>query len=796
MKQHLLFQRWGKRLVSTVLLCALLLSVVPVSVAAEKSVYKVNSYGELTKYRGSSNVTIRSNTSAISIYAFDKVKTTRFQVDSGNAYYKAIDGVLYNKAGTLLVKCPTERSGSFTIPSTVTKISAYAFDGCKKLTKITMSSNVKSLGYGSFYKCSALESVTLSSNLISLPYGTFKGCSSLKTVKLPKDLVSIGEEAFSDCSSLSSISLPKELESIGNEAFSGCEELTQLKLPTSITSLGNYVFANCSSLKTVTYTNELDYIPAGAFYACEKLTTVTNLQRVERIGSDAFSECWKLSSITFPSCLISIGSDAFEFCISLGTVTIPKKVEKISSGAFKAAATRFQVASKNKFYSSKNGVLYNKKGTRLIQVPTNATGTLHIPKEVKKINRNSLRYCEIKKLVFAKGITTLDKYIFQDMNRLQTIVLPETLSELKYDSVSPAYLNCNHITSIQIAQTNPHFSSVDGVLYNKDQSKMLFYPIGKKGELTLPDNLRKLNYQLKTNKLTSIQVTANNSKFTSVDGVLYDNRTRKMLCYPLYKGTYRIPKSVNDVNYLYQIQDIVKLKSIQVSGKNNKFYAKDGVLFSNSNDTLLYYPPQKAGAYVVPESTAYIDPDAFNYAKKLTKLTISKNVSRHAYTTYSFENCSNLQEIVVKQGKLNSINMSFWYCDKLKKITLPSSIMTMNMYGLPEGVTIYGWNNTKAKSIAKKAKCKFVSLGTIPNKVSGIRVKKIIDKYQISWNASSNVSGYQVYTKYETIADIKGSSNTKCNIKDIEDYDTIYIRAYTIKNKKKIYGKAAKYSVR
>ena len=349
---------------------------------------------------------------------------------------------------------------------------------------------------------------------------------------------------------------------------------------------------------------------------------------------------------------------------------------------------------------------------------------------------------------------------------------------------------------LQIAQTNPHFSSVDGVLYNKDQSKMLFYPIGKKGELTLPDNLRKLNYQLKTNKLTSIQVTANNSKFTSVDGVLYDNRTRKMLCYPLYKGTYRIPKSVNDVNYLYQIQDIVKLKSIQVSGKNNKFYAKDGVLFSNSNDTLLYYPPQKAGAYVVPESTAYIDPDAFNYAKKLTKLTISKNVSRHAYTTYSFENCSNLQEIVVKQGKLNSINMSFWYCDKLKKITLPSSIMTMNMYGLPEGVTIYGWNNTKAKSIAKKAKCKFVSLGTIPNKVSGIRVKKIIDKYQISWNASSNVSGYQVYTKYETIADIKGSSNTKCNIKDIEDYDTIYIRAYTIKNKKKIYGKAAKYSVR
>lgn len=795
MKRNYTICKWNKRVFVLFLIITLIAVWSPMPVSAEKSVYKVNSYGELTKYRGSSTVTIRSNTSAISLTAFDNVKTVQFKVANDNAYYKSIDGVLYNKAGTLLVKCPTERTGSFTIPSTVTKITDYAFDGCHKLTRVTMPSSVKTIGGGLFYNCSKLTSVKLSSNITKIPFETFCKCSNLTSVKLPSKVTAIGENAFYKCSSLTSITLSKNLSDIEYSAFESCVSLTGINLPDSVESIASAVFYDCDNLKKVSYSKNMTYIPSDAFSNCYNLTSITDIDNIESIGYEAFSGCRKLQSITFPKTLSKISSNAFWGCISLGTVTISKNLTTISDTAFNGAASRFQVVSSNKYYSSKGGMLLNKNGTRLKQVPANVTGTVTVPKSVTKINSSAFTFGKMNKIVFQDGITTLDKYLFRNLERLHTIVLPDTLTNFTSQSTPPSYLNSDHITSIQITDTNPSFSSVDGVLYNKNQTTMLFYPIGKKGTLTLPDNFKKLNRQLKQNKLTSIRIAEENSKFTSIDGVLYDSRVEKLCCYPLNKTSFMLPKSIKDISYLNRIRDMVKLNKITVSSKNKKFYAKDGVLFRSSNDTLLYYPPKKAGEYVIPSSAAYIEANAFEHASRLTKLTISKNISRHAHTTYLFDSCDSLKEVVVKQGNLNSINMSFNNCKHLKKITLPSSIMTMNMYDLPKGVTIYGWNNTKAQSIAKKAKCQFVSLGTIPNKVTGIKVKKIIDKYQITWNPSSNVSGYQVYTKYDTIANIKGSQNTTCKIKDIYDYDTIYIRAYTMKGKQKIYGKARAYSV-
>ena len=116
--------------------------------------------------------------------------------------------------------------------------------------------------------------------------------------------------------------------------------------------------------------------------------------------------------------------------------------------------------------------------------------------------------------------------------------------------------------------------------------------------------------------------------------------------------------------------------------------------------------------------------------------------------------------------------------------------MTTNLRNLPQGVTIHGWKNTYAKEAAEAAKGKFVSRGTIPNVVSGVKVKKIIDKYQMFWNPSSEASGYQVYTVSDTIKNLEGSGNTSCFISDEYKEDVIYIRAYKIVNKKKVYGKA------
>ena len=63
---------------------------------------------------------------------------TSIDVSSDNQYYKSVGGVLYNKAGTLLIECPGGLSGPLVIPDGVRTIDNMSFYQCLKLTAVTM----------------------------------------------------------------------------------------------------------------------------------------------------------------------------------------------------------------------------------------------------------------------------------------------------------------------------------------------------------------------------------------------------------------------------------------------------------------------------------------------------------------------------------------------------------------------------------------------------------------------------------------------------------------------------------
>lgn len=734
------------------------------SADAAKSVYRVDRFGELYDYSGSPVVPIRSNVSAIGPYTFYGVKTTRFTT-AGNPYFKSINGALYSKDGTLLIKCPSEKTGSFTVPSSVKKIAHSAFMDCTKLTSVTIP-----------------DSVTVMDDR------TFKNCALLKRVRLSRYLTSIPSEAFSGCSSLTDITIPSSVSSISSKAFYNCQSLRSISLPDSVSKVGSSCFANCINLKKARLSSKMDAVEYSLFNNCTELKTVENTGHIEEIEGNAFRNCIHLKTFSYSNKLDSIGSAAFLNCLELGTVTIMKGTRDIGYNAFNGAASKFIVDSSNPNYSSRNGMLLNEKGETLIQAPINMSGDLDIPKGVVRIASNALTGGHFSSITIPEGVTWMRMNQFQGCDNLKSIHFPASLKTFVYYSGDA--LNLKHLERIVVAKGNPNFYSQDGVMYSSDGVYVIFFPSGKTGAFRLPQTCKTIGDRMRYNRLSSISVSSKSKYFSSTGGVLYDSKGKQIVCFPMSKRSYRIPAGVKNINYLKRVKEDLKCKAIKVSSKNKWFSSKAGVVFDSDEETLIFYPTKKKGSYKLPTSTQYIAGDAFDDAHELTSLTITKNVKRSRFSTFYFRDCKKLKSISVNQGELNYISMNFTGCDKLAKLTFPSTIMTTNLKNLPTGVTIHGWKNTYAKEAAENAQGKFVSRGTIPNVVTGARIKKIIDKYQLSWNASSEASGYQVYTSYSTIKDLKGSGSTSCFIPEKYSESTIYIRAYKIENKKKVYGKA------
>lgn len=140
-------------------------------------------------------------------------------VSSGNTVYSSFEGVLFNKAQTLLICCPADKSGTFTIPNGVTRIEDNGFENCTLIQSVTISDTVASIGNGAFYGCIALTGITLPNSVTSIDVGAFLGCTSLKNISFSNSLTSIGDGAFCNCTLLTNVIIPISVTSIGENAL-------------------------------------------------------------------------------------------------------------------------------------------------------------------------------------------------------------------------------------------------------------------------------------------------------------------------------------------------------------------------------------------------------------------------------------------------------------------------------------------------------------------------------------------------------------------------------------------------
>lgn len=156
-----------------------------------------------TAFRGNKDITevkIPKTVITIASNAFNMCDSLEnIEVDSSNAKFKSVDGVLYNKESsgksTKLLCVPASRSGSFTVPEEIITIGSYAFDHCYNITDIYMYNNVKTVESYAFSYCWSLKNIHLSDNLRTLGVQALAHCDSLEEIYLPATLTTIGNDA-------------------------------------------------------------------------------------------------------------------------------------------------------------------------------------------------------------------------------------------------------------------------------------------------------------------------------------------------------------------------------------------------------------------------------------------------------------------------------------------------------------------------------------------------------------------------------------------------------------------------
>lgn len=305
---------------------------------------------------------------------------TSITVADGNETFFAEDGVLYrheedddgNKVDDEFIAliCPPGKNGEVALKAGTVEIGGSAFEGCTKLTGVTLNGGLTRIGSNAFGGCSSLQDVTLSATLTSLGNGVFNGCTSLASLKvaagntkfsaqdgvlynidktelllypaakpdetfaIPNTVTRIDTYGFSENPHIKTVTA-NALTSIESSAFMNCESLTSF----SAKSLGEVklqAFYQCAKLETFTLEDEdpLKTIGNDAFSRCSSLTAAP-IAGATSIGDRAFQSCTALTSLTFcETGSVTIGTSAFSGCTGLTELTFPTSIQSIGYSAF------------------------------------------------------------------------------------------------------------------------------------------------------------------------------------------------------------------------------------------------------------------------------------------------------------------------------------------------------------------------------------------------------------------------------------------------------------------------------
>lgn len=484
-----------------------------------------------------------------------------------------------------------------------------------------------------------------------------------------------------------------------------------------VTGMTTNAFYNCSGLTSLSIPDGYTNIPWGAFSYCTNLTTVKMADSVTSIAQGAFSSDINLESVTLSDNITVIGNGSFSNCPNLKNIALPSGLSKIDSHAF-----------------SQSGLT-----------------SISIPDKTQTIGASAFIECiSLQTVELGNSVKTIEESAFSACESLKKIFIPASVKEIAGNAFC-----CPNLYEITVSNDSPMFSSVDGILYNKDQSEILIFPQGKNAtDITLPSRLTAIgDFTFCGNKLSSITIPASvtrigrnafagcenltaitiPSKVTELGDNLFascdklSNVTLSQSLVRIGKNAFAycpsltdiiLPASVTEINNFafawsglkglsigtavtkmgYSLfMGCANLGKVTIDPANQHYTIYNDIIYTKDMTTAVM-GLESLTSITLPATVSTIGQNAFIYCENLTELNLP--TSLRTISPQAFMHCNGLTKVNIPEGVIDIGGRAFAGCNSLTEITLPSTLEEFGPWvednptlSIPEGGVLSGCMN-------------------------------------------------------------------------------------------------------
>ena len=596
--------------------------------------------------------------------------------------------------------------------NSVTSIGNHAFYQCSKITSIIIPDSVITIGDYAFYQC-GLTSIDLGNSLTTIGDSGFQQCYSLTSITIPDSVTSIGSIAFYGIGS-SSTFFVKNVDP--NDAYTmttlqntiigkitgtvtyeqwvepnyapntptlsdiSCNENTNTPYTATVSATddnGDILTFDLSGADAADFTLSGTDLSGNAVLSAKAVfdfeTKAT--YNITITASDGSLNTSADFTITVNNVVVT-ASDLYNANVEGATLKATADNEGITTQQLLATgytieqivAAGFQIwnytLDANNNATIGTGVAWDVGNATTLG--TSLSGAITIPSTidgytVTGIGQYAFMRCYELETIDLSGtqVTSIDYRAFSQCTSLTSMTIPDSVTTIG----SEAFSRCTSLTSYSVDANNNSFSDINGVLFNKNQSTLIQYPMNNTAtSYTIPHSVTTIGQNAFYNctSLTSIDLSGTQVETIGEYAFYGCSNLETIINIPnslTTIGEYAfqscssltsiiIPVSVTTIGD-YAFGSCSSLTSITVDANNNSFSSDiNGALFDKDQSTLLQYPVgNTATSYALPDSVTTIGNNTFSGCTSLTSIDLGNLVT--TIGNYAFSSCSSLTSITI-----------------------------------------------------------------------------------------------------------------------------------------------------